>query len=89
MSEDTAHGQHYEPQVQQAGKQVSVEELLKEQAHEVEVLGTRVASLIMATLDTFNEFVVAQQMFFLTLTQQRPTDARPTVAGEGTGQARA
>lgn len=83
MSEDTAHGQHFEPTNGETKGPIPVaqpqplttEELLEAQAHRVEELGTRTASLIMAAYDAFNDFVIAQQQFFITLTQTRPENA--------------
>lgn len=74
MSEDSAHGQHFEPGNGAAVPAPSIEQLLEAQAHRVEELGTRVASLISASLDAFNDFVIAQQSFFITLTERTPSD---------------
>ena len=95
MSEDSAHGQHFEPSGNgQAGPAVpaplpsiTTEELLEQQAKRVQELGVRVHSLLLSAIETYDEFITESFGFFKVLSlreeQQnanRPTDATTTQA---------
>lgn len=95
MSEDTAHGQHFEPVPPTpsngaAGAQckpLTQEEILVSQAHTVSELGLRVRSLLNAVSDAYEQFLFEITLFNELLAKtgaennaNRPTNGTATQA---------